>query len=712
MQCPNCDDVKLRQRLSKRGVLVDVCNQCQGFWLDRGVVYSFSDDPQALEDRLAEGLQGAQPSARLCPRCDGRLDHGRLPVREVEAEQCPRCGGLWIDADQRDRAAAPGADQLDLTLPDEEPAPEQLPDLADRQAHKEAHARLRKIATGMLALPNLFLRSATLLLVLYGLLGLLLVTLATLHVIGPFVALAIGVVIVALQYLLGPWVTDLVLRWAYRFSWVAPDELPEHLQDFVEGVCREHGLKFPSFGIIHDGAPSSMSYGHFPGNARLVISEGILDLLEPEEVEAVVAHELGHIRNWDMVLITLANLVPLAAYVAYRVALNLAAGRNKDGAYGWVIAIGGYVVYIVSEYIVLWFNRTRDYFADRFAGTVTRNPNAMASALIKIAYGLAAQGGPPSKDKKKAEKEKQRREYAGALRALNIFDDRAAVSLVMASAGGTATDPRKPDVEQAKGAMQWDLWNPWAKWYELNSTHPLVANRLLYLTDQAAHQGQEPLVVFDRKKPESYWDDFFVDVGVMLLPWLALLLGFGAAFGVSLAVTGGVVTGKALAFGAGVGLLVAGIASIVKTNFVYRRDFFPHLSIAALLHKVKVSAVRPVPVTLSGTIIGKGVPGLIWSEDFVMQDRTGILFMDYRQPLALWDFLFGLFRAGKYQGKEVRVSGWFRRAPVPFLEVNRVEVLDRSLPPRRCYSLHARLIAAGLLAVVGVAVGVLALVVR
>src|SRR5205823_1902493 len=99
------------------------------------------------------------------------------------------------------------------------------------------------------------------------------------------------------------------------------------------------------------------------------------------------------------------------------------------------------------------------------------------------------------------------------------------------------------------------------------------------------------------------------------------------------------------------GVLFGGIGSLIKTRFAYRRDFFPHLTVASLLHKVKVSAVRPVPATLTGTIIGKGVPGLVWSEDFVLRDRTGIIFMDYRQPFAIWDFLFGLFRAGQYQAR-------------------------------------------------------------
>ena len=58
------------------------------------------------------------------------------------------------------------------------------------------------------------------------------------------------------------------------------------------------------------------------------------------------------------------------------------------------------------------------------------------------------------------------------------------------------------DVERVKSAMQWDLWNPWAAWYELNSTHPRVAKRLLRLSDQASAQGDEPYIVFDRAKPK------------------------------------------------------------------------------------------------------------------------------------------------------------------------------------------------------------------
>ncbi|HKI35164.1 MAG TPA: M48 family metalloprotease [Gemmataceae bacterium] len=708
MRCPHCNEATLGEQQARQAVVIDVCSRCHGVWLDRGVIYEFSQQPQALERELGQGLRDRTATEDRCPRCETCLERGKLPDRDAEVEECPTCGGLWMSAQALDRAVGGGV-QLDLPEP---AARQELVAESDPEAREKAHGRLQDIAAGLLALPNLFIRSVLTLTLLYGLLVLALITAVQFGGLNETVALVIGVCVALLQYGLGPWFMDLSLRWFYHMRWVRPDQLPDHLRAFVERVCEEEGMKFPSFGIIDDGAPTAFTYGHVPGNARIVFSRGILELLEPAEVEAVIAHEMGHVHNWDMVLMTVAQLVPLLLFYIYRVGVRLGQGRGKGKEFSWAVVVGAYVLYIVTEYIVLWFSRTREYFADRFAGRVTKNPNALAMALVKIAYGLASQGKTAedaNEEKEDKKKKKEERVSAGvALRALNIFDDRQAVSLVVASSVGRGTDARHPDVENIKSAMQWDLWNPWAKLYELNSTHPLVAHRIVYLTDQAAHLGQEPLVVFDRRKPESYWDDFFVDLFMMFLPWLALLLGAGAVVGAWAMLAPGWVAPERWVIGAiGAAIGAAGLGSLLKTNFVYRRDFFPHLSVAALMHKVKVSGVRPVPATLTGNIIGKGVPGLIWSKDFVLRDQTGILFMDYQQPLEIWNFLFGLLRAGKYQGKRVRITGWFRRAPVPFLEVYRIEVLDDSLPPRRCYSLHARLIVAGLLLAVGTAVAAL-----
>jgi Zn-dependent protease with chaperone function/Zn-finger nucleic acid-binding protein len=580
-------------------------------------------------------------------------------------DYCPDSGGLWFDSRElkalldQDKNIRLQVDRKTMEPPEREEAADHPPE--DHEARRPAPSR-----PGLLPLPNLFLRSTVTLAGLYALLGAILIAAVEFAGLDVGVAVGVGVSIVVVQFLIGPFLMDLSLRWLYRMHWVSSAELPEHLRRFVARVCGEKGMKFPRFGIIDDGAPQAFTYGHTPNNARLVISRGILELLEPEEAEAVVAHELGHAVHWDMFLMTIAQLVPLLLYYLYRTLIRVrTSGRgNKGGGARVIIAIGAYVLYIISEYIVLWFSRTREYHADRFSGVVTGYPSRLASALVKIAYGLAGQ----EKKTEEAGQSESRRPELAAVGALGIFDNGTAQALAISSYSEAAEATGEVNKENLKGAMRWDLWNPWAKWYELNSTHPLVANRLRYLSGQSAHMGQRPYVIFNEVQPESYWDEFFVDLAIHLLPLVialvtAVFLGF-QYLGGGAPIPDGVLP---------LALIALGLAMLAKFFFVYGGDFFPPMSVAALLKKVKVSAVRPVSCRVEGTIIGRGVPGYIFSEDFVMRDETGIIFLDYRQPLAIWEFLFGLLKAGEYEGRDVVVEGWYRRSPVPYVQLKSIE---------------------------------------
>lgn len=705
MNCPSCKRPSLVETLTRNGVLVDECKTCRGLWLDRGEVYLFSKKPRQLEAAVERSLAGRRPGERLCPRCDAPMDVSEFLKPGLEVDVCPHCDGFWFDAGELRQAIEFDRQSFQLET-DAAHRSGELNDELDMAAaaHDErVHERVRDIASGMLPLPNLWIRSAGVIFLLYAILGAGLIALAEFRLITSTVAVMIGVGVIVFQFVFGPWLMDLSLRWLYRFSWVSLDQLPSHLREFVERVAGEQNMKVPSFGLIHDGAPNAFTYGHTPNNMRIVITQGILDLLEPEEVEAVVAHEIGHGKHWDMLLMTVVQLVPLLLYWLYRFCLERG-GRGKDAAARIGIAIGAYVLYVASEYLVLWFSRCREYYADRFAGMVTGNPNALASALVKIGYGLASRGKPEEEPAAAQTKGKQRVASAPALDAigaLGIFDRKSAVAMVASSASGQGTSLISK--EGIKSAMQWDLWNPWAKFYELNSTHPLIANRLQYLGDQAASMGQEPFVLFDRRKPESYWDEFLVDLAIMALPLVLMFVGVGVA----IALAG--LNAQALArmplsgvvYLLGIPLLGLGLGSLLKTLWVYRGDYYAPLTVSGLLHKVKVSSVRPVPARLRGTIIGRGVPGLIWSEDFVMRDSTGILFLDYRQPLRIWEWLFGLLRAGDFTGKTVEVAGWFRRSPIPYLELKSLTVDGVT---RRCYAYHARLAMAVLLLAAGLVV--------
>jgi len=554
------------------------------------------------------------------------------------------------------------------------------------------HKRHRELAAGLRALPNLAFRSVGLLTLLYGALGLVLITAAEFGFISPIFALIGGITTIIGQYIFGPWIMDLSLRFLYRVRWVERSELPEHLQLITQKICDEHKISFPSFGWIDDGAPQAFTYGHYPSNARIVLSRGIFELLTPDEVDAVVAHEMGHVCHWDMVIMTIAQLVPLLAYSLYRYFADQASRGKKEGAIAAFAAYGAYIVYMLSQLVVLWFSRTREFYADRFAGEHGPSPSALASALVKIGYGLASHGGTTTSGPPSTSPDSSKLAGAVGFSALNIFDKSSALNLVVTAQAGAHGG--QFDQEVLKGALQWDLWNPWAAFFEIQSTHPLIAKRLEYLGDQSAYLKQQPFVVFDRKKPESYWDEFLVDLLVTILPLLTLLFGLGAlVFG---SLNGSISHSWYPAL-----IIVIGTSSIIKTYLSYRGEDFPESNVATLLQEVKVSPIRPVPTTIRGTVVGKGVPGLIWSEDFVLHDGTGIIFLDYRQPFRFWEFLFGLFRAKNLQGKDVIIEGWYRRAPVPFVEISRITEVGEGRT-RRCYVKLAKLASGFALAALGI----------
>jgi Zn-dependent protease with chaperone function/Zn-finger nucleic acid-binding protein len=656
MLCPSCQEVELRPvemrpALTRQGVQVDYCDCCHGIWLDRGELFHFAKDPKPIARKLAEALNNPRPIGKISPVTSEPMVQITYPGGP-RLDFCPRSKGIWLDANELQNllAAEPGLkislDQSTLSPP---PPPGAMAGLA------------------MLRLPNRFLSSIALLFGLYGFLTLCLIVLVEFAGLPVTTVLITGGIAALLDFLIGPYLLDLTLRWFFRFQWLTPDDLPAHLRQFAAEFCRKQGMKFPSFGLIEDGAPQAFTYGHRPNNARIVLSRGILNLLSPQEVEAVLAHELGHAVHWDMLLVTAAQFVPLVLYYIYRWLVDTATSAKSDQkaktrAVVLLVALGAFVLYALSEYLVLWFSRQREYYADRFAGEVTKDPGQLASALVKVAYGLAGL------KEKTADKDYSGRSYTmESVKALGIFDNRMARALAVSGYSPANEAAGHVDRDSLKGAMRWDLWNPWARWYELNSTHPLVAKRLRYLSDQARFYQKEPYIVFDEVQPESYWDEFLLDLMIYLIPVVAglitvplLLIWFAELAPVPEAIFPGI-------------LVLLGATILLRYYFSYRGKYFPGMSVAALLKRVKVSDIRPVPCTLQGTVIGRGIPGFIFSEDFVMQDETGIIFLDYRQPLALWELIFGLLQAGSYTGKQVTVQGWYRRSPIPYVQIHTIE---------------------------------------
>ena len=697
MRCPCCVDNLLQVIHGCYGNVLDGCTKCRGIWLDQGEIYLFSLAPARLQKAMVASTPLLAASARLCPRCQITMNRHAFLQRDIEIEICQSCQGMWFDEGELAKAR-----RIDKKLFGCEP-------LATPNTKADKSRPRNKFTLGRFHhLPSLGLRSATTLVLLGGtiLLGLIIAAELNLITIKTAVISAFGFTL--LQFLISPFLLDVSMQLFHSMRWVQVTTLPSELQDFLAKLAKDNKTPSTRFGLIDDGTPQIFTYGHVPSNMRIVFSRGILDILDKEELKTVFAHEIAHGKHWDLAIMSMAQTIPIILYSIYRALVRMKFNKSDEtGGHRLAIGAVAYLLYLISEYLVLGLSRVREYHADAYAAAVTRNPKALANALVKIAYGLAAQVQPadPHADKLPAAIERdlapsRAQGQLDPIGGLGIFDSKTARTLVMATISDNGSGPGPiADHSGIKDAMKWDLWNPWASWYELHSTHPLIAKRLLSLSKIAKKLGLEPVVEFDLKKPESYWDEFLLDLGIVALPVILPLATFMLMLfrNQRLAEHGPMIQSARQ-----VGMLIFAFAigALINLRCTYRGRVFPQMTVRALLHRIKVSPVRPVACSMRGTIIGRGIPGLIWSEDFILRDKSGLIFLDYRHPLAIWEMFFGLLKSKQYQDQEVEVTGWLRRAPQPYLEIRTLRSTEStktltSRVPKLKFALALLLIAIG-----------------
>ncbi len=466
----------------------------------------------------------------------------------------------------------------------------------------------------------------------------------------------IALLVVLLQWGIAPY----IIKFIYEIRWTDPASVDADLAGFLEKTCQEHNIPVPAFGIIEDDNPNAFAFGWTRRKAHVVLTRGILKYCNPDERRAVLAHELGHIYNNDFVVMTIVAAVPLLLYVVFRGALYsvryAGGGRQRGGGAAalLVVAAVSFVVYLISNLIALMVGRFREYYADAFSATASSNPNALSSALLTIAYGLAKEGRG-----EKSEKKHQRYEST-----LMIFNSKSARALAAMSADRLG----RVSKEKIKQVMAWDLWNPWAFFLELGMTHPLTAKRVVALGKKAEELGQFPYIQFDLQKTESYWDDFLRDIlarASWLLAFPAGFLAFWFSNNVLLAIGSFLVT---------LGLVL----TLYLRLYRYPKEF-PEDRVLNLLTDPKASPVKGRGAKVTGRIIGRGQPGLFWSEDLKLDDGTGLLLLDYHQVSRFIDVLVGIFATREKVGKEVEVEGWYRRQVIPYLEIFRMRYDGRRL---------------------------------
>jgi heat shock protein HtpX len=171
---------------------------------------------------------------------------------------------------------------------------------------------------------------------------------------------------------------------------VTREQLPRVYQ-IVERLCAKTGLPMPKIFVIPTGSPNAFATGRNPEHASVAVTAGILDLLNDDELEGVLAHELGHVRNRDILIssiaATFAGAVTILARMAGYAAMFGGGGRDRDreGGGGIISAIAMMILAPIAAMLIqMAVSRSREYQADATGAHFTGNPGALASALRKM----------------------------------------------------------------------------------------------------------------------------------------------------------------------------------------------------------------------------------------------------------------------------------------------------------------------------------------
>jgi heat shock protein HtpX len=232
---------------------------------------------------------------------------------------------------------------------------------------------------------GLKLRMALLVFALFGIIYALFVMLgAYLGINNFYFYLILSLGMMFLQYMLGP----KLVEWSMRVKYIKKDENPRLFQ-MVESLSRRAMIPTPRIGIAQIEIPNAFAFGRGVKDGRVCVTAGIMNLLNDDELRAVLGHEISHLKNRDVLTITLLSVIPM---IMYRLAWQfLFMGRRRDDRGGNTVLIGvvAFLFYFITNLLVLYASRIREYFADRGSIALGSSPATLASSLYKLVYGSA-----------------------------------------------------------------------------------------------------------------------------------------------------------------------------------------------------------------------------------------------------------------------------------------------------------------------------------
>ncbi len=307
------------------------------------------------------------------------------------------------------------------------------------------------------------------------------------------------VVVLAFLFMLLQWaISPAIVRWATRRRIEVTPQTNPWLWQTVQELAGQASVPPPRhIWVSASTDPNAFVFGRTVGSAELVVTRPLLEQLNQDEVRAVLAHEIGHLRHRDVTIMTWVSAVPLLAYVLARLGFDAIryGGRGRDRNAGAAIlaaiavAILSYLIYLVTQLLVLYLSRTRESYADAYSGAATKDPHLLASALTKITYGLSLARPDAEPSGLRAffigDPVKAREDYEDLRQRMQAYD---------------LNRDGQIDRYELQKALEAEKKSHWRRANELFATHPPTIQRILMLEEmeQEIHQsgGQLPANIY------------------------------------------------------------------------------------------------------------------------------------------------------------------------------------------------------------------------
>jgi heat shock protein HtpX len=218
----------------------------------------------------------------------------------------------------------------------------------------------------------------------------------------------VTITIIASIMILAQWYfSDKIVLWSSGAKKVTREQFPE-LHDIIERVIARNSLPKPKIAVINTNMPNAFATGKGPRSSVVVVTTGLMDLLDTEELEGVLAHELTHIRNRDVLVLTLVSLFSTVAWYLMQFGFYGGMGygygggrdRNNNGGAMIIVIVVAMLTWVISFLIIRAISRYREFAADRGSAQMTGKPVKLANALMKISGGMRQV---PTKDLRQVE---------------------------------------------------------------------------------------------------------------------------------------------------------------------------------------------------------------------------------------------------------------------------------------------------------------------